>query len=260
MIFYFTGTGNSAWVAKRLSTILNEPCISVTECTGSPYVYNISDQERILLVTPVHSWGPAVRMVQFIRNLKINGYNNQPVYLICCCGDDCGYTNRIVEAELKKKDIPLNGYFSIQMPNNYLLLPGFDVDSKTVERSKLDNADRRIQKIAEAITNHHTTALYTQGSLPYLKSRLVYPIFARYFRKRISFYATEACTKCGLCVRTCPSGCITLTGEEGAPVWNKKGECTQCLACLHLCPQRAIEYGNITKRKGRYHHPDYFKK
>ena len=63
MIFYFTGTGNSLWVAKALSEALGEPLVSIADELHKEkdgWVYPVRPDEKILFVYPVHSWGPAV--------------------------------------------------------------------------------------------------------------------------------------------------------------------------------------------------------
>ena len=65
MIFYFTGTGNSLWVAKALSEALGETLISIADELHKKevgLVYPVRPDEKILFVYPVHSWGP----VEFI--------------------------------------------------------------------------------------------------------------------------------------------------------------------------------------------------
>lgn len=56
----------------------------------------------------------------------------------------------------------------------------------------------------------------------------------------------------GHCEQICPTQTIRL--QNGKPEW--ANTCIQCCACIHRCPVQAIEYGKITLRKGRYHHPD----
>lgn len=62
------------------------------------------------------------------------------------------------------------------MPNNYILLPGFDVDDKDVEERKLQDAPARVAEIIEAIREHGQDALYHTGSMPGLKSYWIYPL------------------------------------------------------------------------------------
>lgn len=255
MIFYFTGTGNSLWVAEALGKALKEPLVAIAnELKTYPkeLIHPLWAKEKILFVYPVHSWGPAVPMMQFISRLKLLGYEGHSVYSVCTCGDECGYAGSMLQEALRKKRVGLSGHYSVIMPNNYILMPGFDVDTKEVEQRKLQDAPSRISAIVEAIQKEQNVNLYNIGTMPWLKSRVVYPLFANFAVGSNSFRVTDACISCGLCERVCPTGTITLT--EGRPVWSNT--CVQCVACIHRCPVRAIEYGRGTVKKGRYHHPD----
>lgn len=143
MIFYFTGTGNSLWVAKALSEALGEQLVSIADELHKEkdgWVYPVRPDEKILFVYPVHSWGPAVSVTRFISRLTLNGYTGQSVYSVSTCGDECGYTDRLIGKALEKRAISLTAAYSVIMPNNYILLPGFDVDDKDVEERKLQDA------------------------------------------------------------------------------------------------------------------------
>lgn len=108
MIFYFTGTGNSLWVAKALSEALGEQLVSIAEELHKEkdgWGYPVRPDEKILFVYPVHSWGPAVSVTRFISRLTLNGYTGQSVYSVSTCGDECGYTDRLIGKALEKSDI-----------------------------------------------------------------------------------------------------------------------------------------------------------
>ena len=63
MIFYFTGTGNSRWVAEALGTAFDEPLVSIADALNEgkdENVYPLREREKVFFVFPVHSWGPAV--------------------------------------------------------------------------------------------------------------------------------------------------------------------------------------------------------
>ena len=78
---------------------------------------------------------------------------------------------------------------------------------------------------------------------------------SRYLARRIAegldmpLYDLNACIGCGKCVELCPLNNIRL--ENGKPVWGKN--CTHCMACICYCPKEAIEYGEKSKGKPRYH-------
>lgn len=255
MIFYFTGTGNSLSVAKALGEALDEPLISIAEQLQQEkeeYDFSLREGERILFVYPVHSWGPAIPATRFASRLKLSGYKGQPVYSVCTCGDDCGYTADRFGKTLAGRGIQLTAAYCVMMPNNYILMPGFDVDNKDLEQKKLAEAPARITAIVEAIRRQGNVNLYKKGGMPFLKSYLVYPLFVNFATGRNSFRATDACISCGLCAKVCPTKTISMS--DGRPVW--ANTCVQCVACIHRCPVRAIEYGKETLKKGRYHHPD----
>lgn len=60
-------------------------------------------------------------------------------------------------------------------------------------------------------------------------------LFARrsIFRRRVS----EACTRCGKCVRQCPTAAIS--GDAGGTAFS---ECIMCLECENVCPVGAISF------------------
>ncbi len=255
MIFYFSGTGNSLWVAKELNVAFKEELISIADELKKDSAllrYTLKAGEKIFFVFPVHSWGPAVLVTRFIDKMVLDKYNGQAVYAVCTCGDNCGYTDRIMYKALAKENIRLTHTYSIQMPNNYILMKGFGIDPKVIEEEKLQLAPLLVKEVVEDIRLGKNNNHYITGGKPFLKSFIIYPAFRKFALGRNSFYATDACIACKLCVRLCPTGTITMKGNK--PCWGNN--CVQCTACIHRCPVRAIEYGKITQEQGRYYHPD----
>ena len=75
MIFYFTGTGNSRWVAEALGTAFDEPLVSIADALNEgKNAYPLGEREKVFFVFPVHSWGPAVLVPRFISRLILSGY------------------------------------------------------------------------------------------------------------------------------------------------------------------------------------------
>ena len=48
----------------------------------------------------------------------------------------------------------------------------------------------------------------------------------------------ERCTRCGLCIATCPTGAVELV--QGRPVIVRAHDCAYCGLCEDMCPAGAI--------------------
>lgn len=250
MIFYFSGTGNSKWVAQQLALSLNDQ-ISFIPSVLDVSDYTFADDEKVGFVFPIYSWGVPPIVLRFIDQLNSILGQNRYLYFICSCGDETGRAPQQFAKAIGKKGWCCNAGFSIIMPNNYVLLPGFDVDSDEVMQKKLTDAPERLQSIVELLKQSYCGMDCSEGGYAYLKSKLVYPLFVKWGVSTKKFYSADECNGCGRCVKMCPTKNIKLINNR--PVWDKN--CTSCLACFHSCPQNVIGYGGSTKGKGQYFHP-----
>lgn len=251
MIFYFSGTGNSEWAAKVIAQYTDERLIKIKPVYNCQASYTLQPKERLGFIFPVHSWGPPKIMLQFIKHMNLQGYQNQYSYFIATCGDDAGCTEDILRKALHNRGIRIDAGFSLQMPNTYIALPGFNVDSHDITQDKLRKAELLIQKIGASVANRDSLFKVHRGSMCHFKSYAIRPLFNRFLINDKFFRHTDSCIGCGLCARICPTGNIVL--QNKFPAW--KGQCTQCLACYHICPKQAIRILN-GHNKGQYLHPD----
>ncbi len=245
MIYYFSGTGNSLLVAKRLKELLPD---SLSPMTSPQEPGN----ETIGLIFPVYSWGLPSVVKQFITGSlpQLLQGKNSFVYAVMTCGDDMGYADRVADKLLRKHcHRCLDAAFSLFMPNTYVSLPGFDVDNYEAATAKITATSELLAGIAECIRRKERLVQLYRGDFPWLKTYILRCLFKRFLVTDKYFKVDESrCISCGKCRKSCPVGNIML-GESGHPVWQK--QCTGCLACYHSCPQHAINYGRWTWNKGQ---------
>lgn len=248
MILYFSGTGNSREVAGCLGRISGEKVLPLLEVAGGGKdALVLQEGEALGFVFPVYSWGPPPVVLEALERIRIEGVPEY-VYFVCTCGDDTGKTADIFRKAVSRKGWTCAVGFSVTMPNTYVCLPGFDVDSRRLAGLKLKSMEGRMEFIASCVKARKRMTDCHEGIFPRLKSYLVRPFFNRYMTSPDAFRATDACVSCGKCVRVCPMHNIRLA--EGRPVWG--ADCAMCLACYHHCPEHAVGYGNATKGKGQY--------
>ena len=93
MIFYFSGTGNSAWVARQIAKAQQEELLAIAEEINKNKEYALKDGEKVGFVFPVYAWGPPGIVLRFIRQLKMK--NPEYLFFVCTCGDDTGRTAQV---------------------------------------------------------------------------------------------------------------------------------------------------------------------
>lgn len=253
MVFYFSGTGNSTFVATTLANFLGLKLCFIPET--DPLTLN-DDNERVLIIFPVYSWGVPPLVLQFISEVNPAFWNNHkakglPVDCVMTCGDEVAMAPEMIEKVMAKVGVRLESIRSVTMPNNYVLLPGFDVDTKELEKKKLDRCEGRILEIAQALNRGEKGIDVVRGSWPRLKTKVVFPLFKKWgvFPKKWRY--TETCISCGKCSRICPM--LNVRMQNGHPEWGSR--CCSCLGCYHICPVHAVEYGRETVKKGQYLFP-----
>ena len=247
MIFYFSGVGNSAWVANRLALHLNDKVLSIADEINKSMKYALQKGEKVGFVFPVYGWEPPKIVLEFISRIQMDMPDY--LYFVCTCGDDVGKTPKVFVSSILKRKWKCDSGFSVTMPDTYVCLPGFDVDDEPTLKLKKANAKARVDYIAGQISKGIRMSRFDcyEGPFPYLKTYVLGGLFRAFLMSPKPFKAMDMCTSCGICAKKCPVHNIHV---EGKPHWG--ANCTMCLACYHACPHHAIEYGKRTKGKGQY--------
>jgi ferredoxin len=116
-----------------------------------------------------------------------------------------------------------------------------------IANHKLQEMPSRVTKIWHGIKCRARVDDVVRGAVPWIKTRLVYPLFMRFLTSPKPFHFTDACIGCGLCARVCPLKNISM--QQNHPHWGK--DCTLCLGCYHACPTHAVAYGHATDHKAQ---------
>lgn len=258
MIFWFSGTGNSEWVARMIAKMLpDDRLVNMAEavCQGD-FSYHLAEGETLGFCFPTHAWNLPLVVDDFFSHLQLTGGEQAYTYYICTCGDDCGRQHHRLKLTLQRHGLHLDMGMEIPMPNTYVCLPGFDTDSDDLMREKCRKATERVAFSVQLIRERRTDEYHLiRSSWARTKTYLLGKAFRRWLMNPQDFHTTDACNGCGLCMKSCPLHNITLLPGERRPQW--KNHCTLCLSCYHRCPQQAIRFGKYTEKKGQYHRKDF---
>ena len=255
MIFYFSGTGNTRWAAEELARITGERLLFIPEELNGRCEYTLADGERIGFCFPVHGWQPPHIVREFIRQLEIRNNEGHYCYALVTCGDSIGRTMEMLNKELKAKGLRAVSQFSLVMPESYVCLPFMYTDKPEREQEKKRVAALELQVYAKMITDRMKGEIHTnRGLTPWTFSHVIGAYFnSQMISDRKFMVDADRCIHCGKCEEVCPTGDVGLNDLQ-LPQWTHDGSCTCCLACYHHCPRHAINYGNITRRRGQYYY------
>ena len=249
MIFYYSGCGNSRYVAQWLGRKLDQKLVFIPDAEREgAFEYTLAEGEELGFVFPVYCWAPPELVTRFVEQLQLHGTPSY-TFMVVTCGDNTGKTESLFAHTLRRKGLHLQMAVSLAMPNTYINIAGMVLDSHDTARAKVDDTNRRLPQVAEAVKNRQPMRQMVEGPQAWLRSHVIKPLFYRFLVRDKHFTVSQACTSCGLCQQSCPLGNIRLV--DGRPQW--QGNCTTCMSCYHHCPQNAIHFGKATQDKGQYY-------
>ena len=245
MVLYFSGTGNSRYVAQRVADALGDEPFIVNDRIKARDTSSVKMDEHLVIVTPTYAWRIPRLVENWLRRTEFPGA--QQAWFVMTCSNEIGNAVKYNHAICRDKQLTYMGTAQIIMPENYIAM--FNVPQAEEARQIVSKAEPDIDCAISAIREGQ--AFPTPRNNPYdrIMSGPVNPIFYSFCVKAKAFAAGDACIGCGQCAKLCPTNNITI--QNGRPVWG--GDCTHCMACICHCPVEAIEYGKKSVGKPRYH-------
>lgn len=247
MILYFTGTGNSKYIAKRLAGLTGDNLISINDRIRENDISEINAAGRLVFVVPTYCWRIPRVVEKWIAETRFTDTDN--VYFIMNCGTSIGNAKKYIKRLCKRKKFKYMGVTGIVMPENYIAM--YDAPEESVAIQIIENANPIIDKVGVMIREGKPLTDRKSNIIDCLKSSVINIIFYSFLVKADKFTADDKCVGCGICVKECSLNNINLKGNK--PVWGK--ECTHCMACICKCPKGAIDYGEESTGKIRYKCP-----
>lgn len=233
MVFYFTGTGNSLYVAKQLE---HSP-LSIPQIIKQQNL-DFTD-ERIGIVAPIYGHEMPDMVKEF---LKQSQFHTNYFYLVLTYGNRHGGAAELAQKYCSECRIQANYINVIEMVDNWL--PSFDMD----EQRKINkHIDDKLAQITEDIKQRkeyiaEVTSVDRAAHQQFLSRMSALPTDIWQHMIQI----TDKCVGCGICEKVCPSASIRITNGKASFT---PGRCQTCLACVHACPKKAIGLSIPEKNK-----------
>ena len=224
MVFYFTGTGNSLYVARQLE---QEPISIPQEMNKEKRVY---EAEAIGIVCPDYA-GELPRMVK--RFILTSTFKADYFYMVITYGKDQSVSAEWGANFAAKTGIKVDYTDTVLMVDNYL--PVFDMEAEMAMDKKVEE---QIAVIREKIQARHQ-----EIPTPSEQGRALYHMAQRRdidhpeLNSGRLITVSDGCIGCGVCANVCPVGNFYVGGGVAK---RKRETCEFCQSCAQNCPQKAI--------------------
>ena len=251
-IYYFSGTGNTAWVVERLGESLIElgNTVTISSCErATASEVNLENGDVLGIAFPIHSSLVPPIFQDFLQKLPEG--DGSPLFAITTAGYLAGDM-----AWYGVKPLKVKGYIPFLLANvlmgNNLHLPLLSPLPITRQRKMVQRRENALKKIDKLATFIHHRKPYQEGINPFgrllgIVQRGVAVKFESLVFK--GFFADGDCTMCGWCVQHCPVNNIRIT-SNGVEF---QDNCILCLRCYSFCPVCAIQDTKKTKNINKYH-------
>lgn len=235
IIFYFTATGNSLYVARQLAD-------ESTELLSIPQIVKQGryefEADEIGMVYPIYGQMPPNMVRNFIQRARLTASYK---FAVLTYGNMQFAVVGIWDEVSRKAGNAFDYITSILMVDNWL--PNFDMNEQIKIDKHIPESLERIQTDLAA-QRHFVEATDEQGMQlfnRFIKDRGLDPQVGYLVRSEQYFVVGDACIGCGVCTEVCPHGNYELT-STGVKT---EEDCDFCFACIHNCPQKAIKFAEL---------------
>jgi len=250
-IYYFSGTGNSLYVARELQKRIPDsslmPIVSLLHndviCTNG---------DSVGIVFPVHALTIPIAVKKFLRKADMKSADY--IFAIATRVGTIFRGFEKMDELLKKKNKRLASHFILNMYGNDPRCEHYESPTDTeiskrgsVVQERLDSIQRIIvnKEIARERDTEHSIDFPHNRLFNYLLEKLVLfgMTVVEYTRGVNYFCSDDRCTGCGICEKVCLSQKIQMVNKK--PVWQKNVFCYMCYACVNYCPVRSVQVNDI---------------
>jgi len=143
MVLYFTGTGNSRYLARRIAKGLDMPLYDLNTCIKAGDTAPVQTGQDVVLVTPTYAWRIPRVVSQWLGKTALTGAER--IWFVMDCGSEIGNAAKYNRQLAAQKHLRYMGTAQIIMPENYIAM--FNAPQAEQARRIVEQAEPALQKV-----------------------------------------------------------------------------------------------------------------
>ena len=137
MVFYFSGTGNSKYIGRRISDGIGDELFSINSALKNDMYFNNTDTDLLVFSVPTYAWQIPHIVRDWIEKSAFK--KGAKAYFVLNCGGEIANAEKYVRRLCDKMDFQFMGCGEIVMPENYLAMfstPTAEQGKKIIARAE----------------------------------------------------------------------------------------------------------------------------
>ena len=243
LTLYFSGTGNSKYVAELFSRNMDAECRSIEE--NADYSTLIAQSDKIAFCYPVYMSRVPRIMREFVKQ-HMKPLKGKKIIIFCTQLILSGDGARAFAALFPKGHVEVIYAEHFFMPNNVSNMAILPMPSEKSMKKYALKTQLKMQKICNNINAGRVKKRGFNSISRFLG--LFQGVFMGTMEKKANstVKVSSDCSKCGVCVTVCPMKNLEIVNG----VVTHKHNCTMCYRCINKCPHKAITvfwHGKVRK-------------
>lgn len=245
VLLYFSGTGNSKYIAELFSNKMNINCHSIESHVDFEKL--ITENDVIAFCYPVYGSRVPRILREFVAK-HIGVLNSKNLIIFCTQFGFSGDGARAFTDMFNIDSVKIIYAEHFNMPNNINNICIFPISSDKTNAKRIAKVENKMNTVCNNINRNKVVKrgfnLFSKG-LGLIQGAFIPRVE---LVGKDSVQIDDDCNECGLCIKICPMQNFQLENNIIIP----KGNCTLCYRCINKCPQKAISVYIRKKVKKQY--------
>jgi len=247
LTIYFSGTGNTEYLARLFSNQMDAACLSIED--DANFTSEIKKHDTIAFCYPIYGSRVPRIMREFVIK-HMSDFSGKRLIILVTQVLFSGDGARVFTDMFRDGAIEVIYAEHFYMPNNVTnvaILPGWLISDKVISKLN-EKAERKMTTVCNNIEKGKVKKRgFCIGSrISGLLQAWMVPLMEKHANKSVKISAE--CDICGICATDCPMKNLAI--ENNSVI--HKHNCTVCYRCVNECPKKAITVAHHGKVRKQY--------